>query len=109
MKRTDLERRERELKRTIKKQDILAKKEMSREGRTVGGYIQGLFSLLRYDEQEIFNTTDDIDILELLEEMKEFTPEKQWDTILRKAISKTKISNIANKEKAFNELNALLS
>ena len=104
MKRTELERRERELRRSLKKDDVL-KRKSERIGLTVGNYIDQLFSLFRYDEQQIFNTTDDIHVLELLEGMKVDQPEKQWDTIIRKAIGRTKV---ANKEKAFNELSSLV-
>lgn len=104
MKRTELERRERELRRSIKKDDVL-KRKSERIGLTVGNYIDQLFSLFRYDEEQIFNTTDDIHVLELLEGMKADQPEKQWDTIIRKAIGRTKI---ANKEKAFDELSSLV-
>ncbi len=105
MKRTELERRERELKRSLKKEEVLRRKSDRGESMTVGNYIEELFALFRYDEVEIFNTTDDIQVLELLEGMKVHQPEKQWDTILRKAISRTKV---ANKEKAFNELSSLV-
>lgn len=105
MKRTDLERRERELKRSLKKDDVLRRKAGSGAGLTVGNYIEQLFMLFRYDENDIFNTTDDINVLELLEGMKVDQPEKQWDTILRKAIGRTKI---ANKEKAYNELCSMI-
>lgn len=105
MKRTELERRERELKRSEKKVEVLERK-MSVEKPTPGAYIQNLFSLFRYDAQEIFNTVDDVDILELLENMKENLPEKQWDNVLKKAIKKT---NIAQKDRAFDEIKTLLN
>ena len=104
MKRTELERRERELRRSLKKDDVLRRK-TERIGLTVGDYIDQLSSLFRHDEQHIFNTTDDIHVLELLEGMKVDQPEKQWDTIIRKAIGRTKVTD---KEKAFNELSSLV-
>jgi hypothetical protein len=90
MKRTELERRERELKRTAKKVEVLERKS-GRAGRTIGQYIDDLAALFRYDAEEIFNTTDDLDILELIERMKEDLPEKQWDTVLKKAVNRTKV------------------
>ena len=105
MKRTDLERRERELKRSQKKETLLQKKS-SGEAKTIGDYIDELHSLFRYDDQEIFNTTSDVAILELFEELKTDYPEKQWENILRKAIKKTKVSQ---KDKAYNELMGLLN
>jgi len=90
MKRTELERRERELKRSTKKSEVLERK-TARAGRSVGQYIDDLTALFRYDNEEIFNTTDDIAILELIERMKEDLPEKQWDTVLKKAVNRTKV------------------
>lgn len=90
MKRTELERRERELKRTAKKVEVLERKS-GRAGRTIGQYIDDLAALFRYDAEEIFNTTDDLEILELIERMKEDLPEKQWDTVLKKAVNRTKV------------------
>lgn len=102
MKRTELERRERELRRMEKKNLALSKGE--KEVMSVGDYIEALFGLFRYDMEEIFNTMDDVAILELLENMKEDHPEKQWDVIIRKAVNKTKV---AAKEKAYDELRDL--
>jgi hypothetical protein len=104
MKRTELEKRERELKRTQKKADVLERKSSVR-GSNVGMFIEDLFKCFLYDQNEIFNTGEDIKILEILEDMKENLPEKQWDNVLRKSIKKT---NVSQKDKAFNELKALL-
>jgi hypothetical protein len=102
MKRTELERRERELRKMEKKVKSVERGE--RESRSVGDYIEELFGLFRYDSAEIFNTMDDMAILELLENMKEEQPEKQWDVIIRKAVNKTKV---VQKEKAYEELREL--
>lgn len=102
MKRTELERRERELRRMEKKSKPGGKSD--REEMSVGDYIEALFNLFRYDTQEIFNTSEDVDILELLENMKEDHPEKQWDVIIRKAVNKTKVQE---KDKAYDELREL--
>jgi len=103
MKRTELERRERELRRSEKKKMGLVRGE--KEERSVGDYIESLFSLFRYDSEEIFNADDDEKILELLEDMKSEHPEKQWDVVIRKAVNKTKVEK---KEKAYEALRNLV-
>ncbi len=102
MKRTELERRERELRRIEKKAQALQR--VKKSSRSVGDYIDELFSLFRYDSEEIFNTKDDVNILELLESMKLEHPEKQWDVIIRKSVNRTKV---VQKEKAYDELREL--
>lgn len=63
-------------------------------------------ALFRYDATEIFNTGDDIAILELLEDIQANLPAKQWENVLRKAIKKT---GVQEKEKAYNELKELMN
>lgn len=104
MKRTELERRERELKRQAKQAEVLERKS-SKSGRTVGQFIEDLSALFRYDTEEIFNATDDINVLEILERIKEEVPDKQWDTILKKAVARTRVRQAA---RAVSELSALL-
>jgi len=104
MKQTELKRHERELRKATKKSDLVAKRTDSRDSLSVGNYIDKLFSLFMYDETDIFNTLEDIKILELIEDLKTTQPEKQWDNIIRKAIRKTKV---ANSEKAFENLKML--
>jgi len=104
MKRTDLEKKERKIKRQIKKEMVLDRK-MTTDKRSVNEFIDDLFSLFLYDQAEIFNTTTEDKILDIFEEMMDELPEKQWENVIRKAIKKTKISQ---KEKAFNELKGLL-
>jgi hypothetical protein len=105
MKRTELEKRERELKRKQKKEVGLSKKPDT-EANNPGHYINALFSRFRYDKTEIFNIETDITILEVLENIKADLPQKQWDNVLKKAIKKT---GIELKEKALKELNSLLT
>ena len=106
MKRTDLERHQRELKRSEKKNKVLDKKVQTQSStKVIGEYINSLFSLFRYDNEKIFNISNDIKILELLEQMKTEVPDNKRENIIRKAIKKT---NIADKESAFNELIELL-
>ena len=87
MKRTEIERRERELKRAIKK----AAGSDRGEDKTVGDYINDLHDLFIFNEEKIFNTTTDEDVLELLEEIQDVFPDKT-ETIIKKAIRKTKVS-----------------
>ncbi|PJZ70895.1 hypothetical protein CH373_06420 [Leptospira perolatii] len=105
MKRTELERRERDLRKSQKKQETLLKRSSSR-GSSVGDFIDQLSGLFRYDATEIFNTTNEIGILELLEDMQAVLPQKKWDDVLRKAIKKT---GVQEKEKAYQELKELLT
>ncbi len=104
MKRTDAERIDRELRRTRKKQELLSKVE-ERKGKNAGGFAAALFERLMYDEDEVFNTSEDEDLLEVILEMKEQLPEKQWEPVLRKAIRLTKVSQ---KQEAFERLRPLL-
>jgi hypothetical protein len=100
MKRTELERRERDLRKMEKKKIVNGEK----ESMSVGDYIEALFGLFRYDSEEIFNASDDENVLEVLENMKAEHPEKQWDVIIRKAVNKTKVNQ---KEKAYDALRIL--
>lgn len=103
MKRTDMLRKERELKKAQKKMDKISRApgtEMS-----VGDYINELSSLFFYDQIKIYNIDSDERILELLEEMKMEIDEKNWDNIIRKAVKKTGIND---KEIAVEQLKSLL-
>ncbi|AOP36559.1 hypothetical protein A0128_21380 [Leptospira tipperaryensis] len=106
MKRTELERRERDLRKAEKKTQLQDKRLASGKGSSVGEYIEELSALFRYDATEIFNTGDDIAVLELLEDIQANLPEKQWENVLRKAIKKT---GVQEKDKAYNELKELMS
>jgi len=100
MKSTDLARKDRDLKKARKKQDVLQRK-MKKNDRSVGDYINELAALFFHDEQKIYNINTSEEILMMLEELKEEQPEKQWNNILRKAIKKTKVKE---KEVALKEL-----
>jgi hypothetical protein len=104
MKRTDQERIERELKRVQKRQKNADRRDPGEE-RTVGSYIKTLSSLLRHDGTTIYNTLDDEEILELLVDMKDDLPEKDWDKVIRRAVNATKV---AEKETAVTELRSLI-
>lgn len=103
MKRTEIERIERELWRAAKKETRLEPGAPS--DTSVGAYIERLFGLFRFDNNEIFNASEDMKILELLEEMKAHVPAKKWDDVLKKAIKKTRVEQ---KDKAMNELKQLI-
>ncbi len=107
MKRTDQERIERELKRREKHAKAHDRKDGEAPvGTSVSDYVKNLVALLQYDEVQIYNTRDDEDVFELLLNMKNDLPEKQWDAVLKSAIQKTKV---AEKDLAFTELKALLA
>lgn len=105
MKRTDQERIERELRRREKKVRVTDRK-TERPDASPSAYIQELVDTFHFDDQVIYNTQDDEEVLELLMSMKEDLPEKDWDGVLRSAIRKTKVSQ---KDVAFTELKALLT
>lgn len=92
MKRNDMERIERELKRVQKRQKLGEKRDAGRPVQTIGAYIKDLNALLRHDGNVIYNTLDDEEILELLENMKEDVPEEKWETVIRKAVNATKVT-----------------
>jgi len=108
MKRTDQERIERELRRREKKVRVTERKTGTgpRPEASASAYIQGLVDTFQFDDQVIYNTQDDENVLELLIGMKEDLPEKDWDGVLRSAIRKTKVSQ---KDVAFTELKSLLT
>ena len=106
MKSTDMDRRDRELRRSQKKIDVLNRKQSNKSEITVGGYIDRLHDSFFYDEEKIYNIKDNVDMLAFIEEMKENIPDKDWETVFRKALRKTKIKQ---KEHAFKELKFLLT
>jgi hypothetical protein len=112
MKRTDQERIERELRRREKQGKVAARHADGRtEGRdpadaTPGAFIQNLLDRFEHDDHQIYNTHGDDGVLEVLMAMKEELPEKHWDSVLRSAIRKTKVTE---KELAFNELKESLT
>lgn len=103
MKHTDIMRIEREKRRAEKKADRLMKG--GTEIRSVKDFIDELHDLFFYDAIKIYNLSDNVDIMELFEDMREEIPEKQWENVLRKAIRKAKV---AQKDEAYNELKAIL-
>ena len=99
MKRTDIERRERELKR-MEKRARNGSDETGRSGTSSEDYVDELFERFIFDETKIYNSTEDIQILEILERVKKDFPDK-WEDITRRAVRKTKIKK---KKQPCNEL-----
>lgn len=106
MKSTDIARRDREIRRSQKKKDLITKRRDKKKEPSIGDYINKLFSIFYFDGKKIYNTKDSLDILKLFEEMKKHLPEQEWDNVLRKAIRKTQVKA---REQAFNELKQLLT
>lgn len=104
MKKTEMDRIERELKRKEKKDMAIA--DSGVKSGSVTDYINQLHSRFRYDHVEIFNITTDENILELLEEIKESLPEKKWEHVMKKSIKKT---GIQKKDKALEELKTMIA
>ncbi len=100
MKSTDLERRDREIKKAKKRQMILERKGQ-RDARTPGDYINLFEEAFFFDTKKIYNIEMSEDILMLLEEMKEELAEKQWANVIRKAVKKTKVEQ---KDEAIKQL-----
>ena len=91
MKSTDIARKDRDLRKARKREEVLARKG-TKDARSVGDYINELADLFFHDGNKIYNIESSEEILLLLEEMKEEIPEKQWNNVLRKSIKKTKVS-----------------
>lgn len=105
MKSTEIARRDRELKREKKRQEVLGRRQ-GNKGITVGDYIDNLSALFYHDGKKIFNTTTNNDaVIDLIETMKLELPEKQWENVIRKAVKKT---GVTERETAFKELKEIL-
>ena len=105
MKRTDLMRRERELKRARKKEERLDKGDLSKE-MSIGDYIKTLSSLFFHDEEKIYNIQQSNEILELLDSIQKHVEERHWESIVRKAV---KATGVKQKEPHVKELLELMS
>lgn len=105
MKRTELQRKEREIKKKQKQEERLDRKS-TKEDRTIGDFINSLASYFFHDETKIYNIQIDERIHELVLEMQMELAEEEWDTVFRKAVRKTKIKE---RDAAFDELKGLLT
>jgi L-rhamnose mutarotase len=108
MKSTDIDRIDREFRRSRKKEEIIQKRVEGRSKGSVGDYIKRLYSLFYHDDKKIYNLKDNADILAVFSDMKQDLPEKQWQNVMRKAIKETKIE-VNQREEAFKQLQDLLS
>lgn len=104
MKSTDIARSDRELRRARKKDEYILDR-LNRETLSVGDYINQLHDLMFFDAHKIYGISENEDLLMKFVEMRVDQPEKQWETIIRKAVRKTKV---AQKEDAVKELIELL-
>ena len=104
MKRTDIDRRNREIRKAQKKQEVLERKG-TRVSRTPGDYIKELHDLFFFDTEKIYNIEMSEEILTLLMEMKEELEEKHFEPVLNKAVKKTKVKQ---KDEAIDALKLLL-
>ncbi len=106
MKRTEMEKIERGVKRVQKRESLAQKRDSTIKLDNIASYIDRLHGLFRYDDNEIFNTREDIEILELLDQMQSNISSKKWNDILKKAIKKTAVRE---RDKALFELQEFLS
>jgi len=106
MKSTDIDRIDRELRRSRKKEEFLEKRS-HKESMSVGDYIKKLYSLLYHDDKKVYNLPGNAAISRLFAEMKQELPDKQWDNVLRKALRETKVP-VPAREQAYTELAELL-
>lgn len=104
MKRTDLDRHDREVRRMQKKQEVIARRS-SKGTRGPGDFIKELNDLFYFDETKIYNINLSDEILELLEEITIEIPRDKIESILRKAVKKTGVSE---KEEAVREMKELI-
>jgi hypothetical protein len=105
MKRTDILRKERELKRSQKKEERISGKGDRKDETSVGGFIDRLHSLFFHDDVRIYNALQSEEILGVLEEAKQIYDMQQVETIVRKAVRKAKVEQ---KDQAFDELMSLI-
>lgn len=89
MKSTDLARKDRDLRKSRKRQQVLERKGQ-RDARSPGDYINLFVETFFYDHIKIYNIESE-DMLQLLDEMKEELPVKQWSNVLKKAVKKTQV------------------
>ena len=91
MKSTDINRRNREINRGLKKEKQLQRKMGKGSNKSIGDYIKSLSSSFFFDATKIYNLDDEI-VSEKIKEIKTEIPEDQWQIIFRKAVRSTKIN-----------------
>lgn len=108
MKRTDIERRERELRRAQKKAAALERgEEAPDELGSVGDCIKALVNAFEYNDLMILNIVDNMELLELLADVKDAFPD-DFDKITQKAVRKTKVVYREESAAALKELASAL-
>lgn len=105
MKRTDIMKKERELKRAQKQEERISSKTKKKDDTSIGAYIDRLHALFFHDETRIYNTLHSEEILDLLQEIKTSFEPEDVETIIRKAIRKSKVQA---RDQAYNELISLI-
>ncbi len=100
MKSTDLARKDRDLRKARKKEEVLARK-MEKGSKSIGDYINELNDLFFHDGTKIYNIEMSEEILDLLEEMKIEIEEKNWTNVIKKAVKK---SGVKEKDIAITQL-----
>jgi hypothetical protein len=106
MKRTDMERMQRELRRVQKREAIDGKRADVRDEKlSVATCAKRLCDALMFDEHAIYNAQDDEDVLDVLLEIKEGLPDKQHVPVLKKAVKLTKVKDM---DHGFDELKNML-
>ena len=108
MKRTDFEKRERELKRVHKrvvKEEQRDKTALADSELTVSNAINRLSNLFQYDKEEIYNILHSEDIHAFILEMQENFDEKKLENVLRKSVKKT---GVKHKQEAYEQLKTLV-
>ncbi|MEM5947258.1 hypothetical protein WKV44_01750 [Spirochaetia bacterium 38H-sp] len=105
MKMNEIEKMERELKKSKKKQENLERKQQKKKGNLIGDYIKKLSSLFFYDKEMIYNIPNNPDIENCIAEIQLEIPQEEWETVMRKAI---KTTGVKEKEIAFNQLKEYL-
>ena len=103
MKSTDLARKDRDLRKARKKEEVLARK-MAKDSKTVGDYINELHGLFFFDATKIYNIDMSEEILDLLEEMKQELEEKNWMNVINKSVRKTGIKEKASAVQQLKEM-----
>lgn len=100
MKSTDMARKDRDLRKARKKEEVLARK-TAKTSKTVGDYINELNGLFFHDGTKIYNIEMSEEIMDLLEEMKMELAEKNWMNVIKKAVKK---SGVTDKDTAVEQL-----
>ncbi|MEE9386275.1 MAG: hypothetical protein V3V08_22920 [Nannocystaceae bacterium] len=106
MKRTDQERLARELGRTEKRARLADKRTSDSDPLSAGAYSKRLAGLLMSDGAQIYNISDDEEILEVLLEMRDELSERELTVAFKRAIKST---NVEDADTPLSELMSLVA